>query len=265
MNKLVLLFLLMSCLIYGQDIDYNNTYSDFDNGKTYYVFGDNVAFRSEADKNSKALDALKIGSEIEIIEKSEQTLIYNGVESHYYKARYNGQIGYILGGLISLGKKEMGPSKYFYTYGKKDDTYYIIIRHVNEQLEIHEAITDLRTNDFAVEVYDNKGIEGIQNIIFVNYLAEACAVEGGGVYFFQVNSEMKKVFTISQVSDAGVYWFFEELIFPVDENGVKDKIVYKKESGSYQDEATHWVETNTVSRELEWKDGTIVPKLETEF
>ncbi|WP_299781524.1 SH3 domain-containing protein [uncultured Formosa sp.] len=265
MNKLTLFFLFITYLSHSQDIDYNNTYSDFEKGKDYYLFGNDVAFRTQPDTKSKAIDLLKIGSEIQIIEKSEKTVVYNGLPSNYYKVKYKGQLGYVLGALISLGKKEMGKSKYFYTYGKKDDSYYIIIRHLNEQLQIEEVVTDLRSNDFSLEVYGNKGIEGIDNIIFVNYLAEACGVEGGGVYFFEVNGTMKKVFTISQISDAGVYWFFEELIFPNDENGVKGKIVYKKESGTYQDEETNWVEINKVSRELEWKDGQILPKFDTEF
>ncbi|QDO93903.1 SH3 domain-containing protein [Formosa sediminum] len=265
MNKLTCIFLFMSCLIYSQDIDYNNTYSDLENGKEYYLFGNDVAFRTDPDTKSKTIDLIKIGSKIQIIEKSENTVLYNGLPSNYYKVKYNEQIGYVLGGLISLGKKEMGASTYFYTYGKKNDTYYIIIRHVNDKQEITEATTDLKTNDFALEVYDNKGIQGIDNIIFVNYLAEACGVEGGGVYFFEVDGSMTKVFNISQMSNAGIYWYFETLIFPNDKDGIDGKIVYKKESGTYQDEATNWVEINTVSRELEWKNGEILPKLDTEF
>ncbi|MFB9052487.1 SH3 domain-containing protein [Formosa undariae] len=264
MNKLALLILFISCLSYGQEIDYSNTYSDFENGKNYFMFGDNVAFRAAPDTASKAIDVLHIGSEIKILEKSEQTVLYNGIASNYYKVNYNGKVGYVLGGLISLGKKEKGTSKYFYTYGKKDDSYYIIIRHLNETLDINEVTSALSTQTFSLEIYDNKGIENIGNIIFVNYLAEACGVEGGGIYFFESHGVMKKVFTISQISDAGVYWFHEELIFPNDTDGVQGKIVYKKEYGTYQDEATNWVEVNTVSRELQWKAGEIIPKLNTE-
>ena len=114
------------------------------------------------------------------------------------------------------------------------------------------------------EIYDNKGVEGIENIIYVNYIAEACGIDGGGIYFFQINSTMKKVFWVSQISDAGVYWIEEKLIFPTDEKGVKGKIVYEKEIGNYEDEETNWIEINKVRRELEWKDGKILPKLESE-
>jgi hypothetical protein len=264
MNRITILFLLISSLTFSQEIQYNSPYSDLENGKTYYLFGHDVVFRTEPDKKSKVIDILEIGTEIKIIEKSESKVDYYGIISHYYKVKYDHKIGYILGSLISLEKKEFEKSKYFYTYGKEDDKFYLIIRHVNEKLEINEDVAELKTNDFSLEIYDNKGIEGIQNIIYVNYLAEACGIDGGGIYMFQVNSVLKKVFWVSQISDAGVYWINEKLIFPNDQKGVKGKIVYEKEIGSYKDEETNWVEINKVSRELEWKDGQILPKLESE-
>ncbi|WP_434035758.1 SH3 domain-containing protein [Formosa sp. 4Alg 33] len=129
MNKLALFILLISCLSYAQDIAYYNTYSDFENGKNYVMFGDHVAFRAKPDTTSKAIDVLSIGSEIQILEKATQTVLYNGIASHYYKVKYKDQEGYVLGALISIGQKEKGASKYFYTYSKKDDSYYIVIRH----------------------------------------------------------------------------------------------------------------------------------------
>lgn len=77
-----------------------------------------------------------------------------------------------------------------------------------------------------------------------------------------MDNDLKKVFEITQVVDGGVYWFNEELIFPTDENGVKNKIVYIKEYGEYFDEDTNWYETKKVSRELEWKNGEISPKID---
>ena len=56
----------------------------------------------------------------------------------------------------------------------------------------------------------------------------------------------------------------ENLIFPSDEKGIKGKIVYEKELGEYKDEETNWFEITKVSRELEWEDGEILPKLEPE-
>lgn len=52
--------------------------------------------------------------------------------------------------------------------------------------------------------------------------------------------------------------------FPISKDGVKGKIVYQKEIGNYREEETNWVEIKKMSRELEWKNGELIPKLETE-
>jgi hypothetical protein len=264
MNKLIILFLLIPNFYFGQETVYHNPNFDLKKGKNYYLFGNDVKFRQLPNTGSEVVDLLKIGTKITIVEKTKNTLNYNGIESPYYKVKYNNKIGYILGGLISLDRKEIKNSKYFFVYKKTGDKYSISIRHINEKSELIENSSILNTYEFSLEVSANKEIEDLENILFVNYLAEACGVDGGGIFFFKTKTELKKVFEISQVSDAGIYWFEEKLIFPVDKDGVKGKIVYQKEIGNYREEETNWVEIKKMSRELEWKNGELIPKLETE-
>ncbi|WP_160318788.1 SH3 domain-containing protein, partial [Lacinutrix algicola] len=223
-----------------------------------------VKFRKLPNLTSEVIDLLKIGTEILILEKTENKLNYNGIESPFYKVKYNNKVGYLLGGLISLEKKEFKNSKYFFTYKKIEDNYSIIIRHLNEKSELTENISILETYEFSIDIFDNKGIDNLENILFVNYLSEACGIDGGGIYFFKTESELKKVLEISQVSDAGIYWLEEKLIFPKDKDGIKGKIVYQKEIGNYEDEETNWIEIKKTSRELEWKNNDLFPKLEKE-
>ena len=264
MNKIIIFLLLITNFSFSQETKYHNPYLDLKNGEYYYLFGNDVKFRILPDTNSEVIQLLKIGTEIQIIEKSSEILNYNGIESPFYKIKYNDKTGYILGGLISLEKRNFNNSKYLFTYKKNDDNFSVIIRHINEKSELTESVSELITHEFSIDIFDNKGIEGVENILFINYLAEACGIDGGGIFFFQTENELKKVFEITQVSDAGVYWLSENLIFPTDEKGIKGKIVYEKELGEYKDEETNWFEITKVSRELEWEDGEILPKLEPE-
>ncbi|MDO5970064.1 SH3 domain-containing protein [Flavivirga aquimarina] len=264
MNKLTILLLLITNFSFSQEIIYHNPNFDLKNGENYYLFGNDVKFRQLPDLTSEVIDLLKIGTEVVILEKTENKLNYNGIESPFYKVKYKNKIGYILGGLISLEKKEIKNSKYFFAYKKTEDNYSIIIRHLNEKSELTENSSILTTYEFSIDLFDNKGIDNVENILFVNYLAEACGIDGGGIFFFKTESELKKILEISQVSDGGVYWLKEKLIFPTDENGIKGKIVYQKEIGNYEDEETNWIEIKITSRELEWKNGDLIPNLETE-
>jgi hypothetical protein len=264
MKILTALFIVLINFSFSQEIKYHNPNFDFENGKKYFLFGNDVKFRKLPELASETIDLLKIGTEIEIIEKTESTLNYNGIKSPFYKVKHKNNIGYILGGLISLEKKEINSSKYFFSYEKDKETYSILIRHLNLNSEFIESKSILSTNEFLIDIYNHKGIEDIDHILFINYLAEACGVDGGGIFFFKTKSELIKVLEISQVSDAGVYWVEEKLIFPNDKNGVKGKIVYQKEIGNYEDEDTNWIEIRKTSRELEWKNGVLYPNLDKE-
>jgi hypothetical protein len=79
-----------------------------------------------------------------------------------------------------------------------------------------------------------------------------------------MENELRKTFEITQISDAGIYWLKENLIFPDDENGIKGKLVYQKEMEEYMDQETNGVEINNLSRELEWENGEISLKIEPE-
>ncbi|MFT5985515.1 MAG: hypothetical protein ACI825_001008 [Planctomycetota bacterium] len=79
-----------------------------------------------------------------------------------------------------------------------------------------------------------------------------------------MENELRKTFEITQISDAGIYWLKENLIFPDGENGIKGKLVYQKEMEEYMDQETNGVEINNLSRELEWENGEISLKIEPE-
>ncbi|WP_158851030.1 SH3 domain-containing protein [Algibacter sp. L1A34] len=264
MNKLIILVLLITKFSFSQETKYHDPNLDLKNGENYYLFGNDVKFRQLPDSSSEVIDLLKIGTEIQILEKTDYKLNYNGIESSFYKVRYKDKVGYILGGLISLEKKKFKNSTYFFVYKKVEDNYLIIIRRLNEKTEVNESSSKLITSQFSIDLYDNKGIDNLENILFINYLGEACGIDGGGIFFFQTKTELKKVFEISQISDAGIYWFEENLIFPTDKKGVKGKVVYQKEIGNYEDEETNWIEIKKTSRELEWKNGSFIPNLKPE-
>ena len=260
MTKILILLLLTTSFVFGQEVKYHSPSTDLENSQSYYLFGDNVKFRKSPNTKSEVLELLKIGTEVQVLKQTVNTLIYNGIESPFYQVKFNNQIGYILGGLLSLEKKESNNFQFLFSFKRENENYSLITRMVNEKKQITEVITPLNTTYFSIDIQNNKGIKEIDNILFINYLAEACGVDGGGIYYFQSKNKLKKVLEIAQISEAGLFWVSEELIFPEDEDGVKGKIVYKKEIGNYKDDRTNWVEVNTTSRELEWKDGDFFPK-----
>lgn len=260
MKKLIVVLFITANFALAQETIDHYPDNDLIHGEQYALFGNDVKFREQPNTNSKVLTVLKIGEMVEIIEKSDKTLPYNGIESPFYKVRYKSEIGYILGGLLSLERKESEHMTYVFAYKKDGEKYKLLIRSITKNLEINEITTALGNPRVSIHLSNNKGLSDIDNILYINNEAEACMVEGGGIYFFQTKNDLKKVFQTSTWSDAGVFWQVDKLIFPAEENGVENKIVYEYEQGQYGDEETNEIFITKKTKELRWENGDILPK-----
>src|SRR5690606_24803699 len=95
------------------------------------LYGDRVVLRKEPNSTSEALDTLMIGEEIKIIDKTEETMFFNGLESNWYKVKHGKKNGYILGGLIALDHREIDDVKYLVTMATRDEQYFVRTRVLN--------------------------------------------------------------------------------------------------------------------------------------
>ncbi|UII78383.1 SH3 domain-containing protein [Flagellimonas sp. CMM7] len=233
---------------------------DFEPGEQVYLFGNDVKLRAAPDVESEVLELLKIGEWVKIIEKTEFSWPYRGFDSPFYKVQYHDDVtGYVLAGLLSFEKKVLNNQNYFFAYSKEGKSIFLNIRNIKNGTYIEKKIPLVNTN-IDIKVMDDKGIPDLDGILFVDYYAEACGMEGGGIYLFVQNDELTKVAALSQISDAGVFYYSEKFIFPFDEGGIPEKIIFKKERNESLDEASRWTKTAMETRELSWVEGKLVPK-----
>lgn len=269
MYKLLFLFLLTSSVSFSQtDYDkviyfYGNF--EFEESSTQYLYGNNVVLRKKASSESTALDTLAIGSEITILKKSKKESDYNGLSWSWYKVKQGKKKGYILGGLISLASDEINGDRYLTTVStvKKEDEEYtpriLNYRILTSTGKFRTGKTPLSTSAFTIQASDNKGVEGVESILYIDFVAEACGVDGGGVYVFYDGNKLKEAIQVSSVSDGGVFWFHEELTFPADENGQDGYIIYEREYGEEVNEEYMWTRSVKNTLYLKWEDGEITP------
>ncbi|MDW5290873.1 SH3 domain-containing protein [Formosa sp. PL04] len=264
MNKILLIFLFIFNIGYSQDTKYFSTNTEFDKGEIAFMFGNDVKLREQPNTESDVLSLLRIGEQIEILEKSDATMEFDGMESPWYKIKTKDKEGYVLGSLISLDRVFDKNLVYLISLKKDDSRLFLKTRVLEPNLEFKENISELSTWQFSIKASGNKGIENIKSIFEIDYLAEACGVDGGGMYLFYDGNELIKAIDYTQVSDAGLYWFMEEYTFPNDEDGVKGKIIYKSDSGETKEYDTEWTESTVTRRLLEWNGKEIFPKIDPE-
>lgn len=267
MKHSILLFCLLLAIVNGLKAQDENTrilssnYT-FETGSSQLLYGDRVVLRKEPNSTSEALDTLIIGTEIKIIEKTKETMFFNGLESNWYKVKFGKKSGYILGGLIALDHREIDDVKYLVTMAARDEQYFVRARVLNPDDTFFGHESNLNTDGFYLEVFDNRGLEGLGNMLVIELYAEACGVDGGAIYLFNDGLKLTDAIHIARVADGGAFWFNETLTFPTDEDGFEGVVYYERHSGETLDddmEQTREV-INTVV--LRWKNGQFYPNVD---
>ena len=265
MKKYVLLGLWFCQIAYAQDLPLLSPDFTFEKGGIYPLFGDQVKLRAGPNTDSEVRDLLDIGMGVKIIERNPRTQIYNGIESHWYKVAIQGEEGYILGGLIALDHVIMGEAVYLVSLGKEGDVLKGQVRVIRE--EGSRAYEEIAVN-FPVESYlfqiegkEIRGIDGVNNAILIDFVAEACGVNGGGSYIFDTGEKLIEAFRFIEASDAGVYSVTETLIFPDDQGGKEGTVIFKRVVWELKDEETNWEETVSTEREIQWIGNQFFPKI----
>lgn len=243
------------------DTRYLSSYFKFNPGSTEQIFANDVKFRKEPNTDSEVLGLLKIGSKIKIIEHSELTQEFDGIESNWYKIEFNGKTGYVLGALISMRNLTTADNKnlYFQINNDENGRIAVKIRYTLNETEYEEKIFNLIGHEFSVDVINNHGLQNIKDIIAIDYLSEACGVEGGVSYIFWDGSNLKHIADLSSISEAGMFYYEEKFVFPNQPHGVNDKIVYEVEHSTIEDEVTNWIKTNKEKREYTWTGAEMSP------
>lgn len=257
----IISFFILNTISAQSETRYLSSYFKFSPGNTEQIFANDVKFRKGPDTNSDVIDLLKIGTRIKIIEQSELTQEFDGIESNWYKIEFNGKTGYVLGALISMRSLTTIDNKNLHFQIKSDENGRISvkIRHAFNETEYKENTFGLIGYEFSIDLLNNNGLQNVKNIIAINYLSEACGVEGGVSYIFWDGSNLKHIADLSSISEAGMFYYQEKFVFPNQPEGVKDKLVYEVERGTIEDEETNWVKTYKEKREYAWTGTEMVP------
>lgn len=262
MHKFLILLLLSSTIGFAQEPKYLSENYEFEVGDIVYLFGNDVKLRDSPDTESNVLSLLKIGTEIKILEKTDDSMLFEGIDSPWYKVKYENKTGYVLGALISMDKQRYNSITYLIALKKEGSELFLKTRVLENDKNYTENTVSLATHIFTTTAYGNRGLTNVKSVFGINYMAEACGVDGGGIYLFYNDGQLIKAIAYSQISDAGIYWFHEDYIFPTDEEGTQGKIAYSKEYGETKEEETEWIEIKKTKRLLEWKNNKIFPKIE---
>ncbi|WP_128755171.1 SH3 domain-containing protein [Aquimarina sediminis] len=256
----ILVLLLVFTNVMSQHFDKNTVLTK---GTTYYMFGDNVKLREAPGLDSKTLVLLPIGSEIKILDMMEISHMYNGISSPWYKVSFENQIGYLVGGLISIyrhASHKDSNTNFLCNLSEKDERVFVNIRATSKGKVIDEVSVRLIGNgSFQFKNIGHRGVKQLHDILFVDNDSESCGVNGGKSYVFWDGTTLRHVANTSEIGDGGLYHHHSEYIFPEDKDGRENVVIYKEEHGELKDEETEWYVTTKQERNLTWDGEKFLP------
>jgi hypothetical protein len=242
-----------------QNVRVLNADYEFEEGSTEILYGDNVVLRKKPSGSAKALDTLRIGTEVTILENTKETITINGKESVWYQVETSSGRGYVAGGLIALDSREVNGGIYMVIMAQAEETEKFRVRYLKDG-DFYGKEGDIRTYSFVLRVHDDRGVEGIESMLLIDFMAEACGVDGGYTYLFNDGEQLHKAMHCMEVGDGG-YWFSEKLIFP-DEREWGSHIDYEREVGEPMNEEYTWYRSQKDVVTLQWKGDHFEPNIE---
>ncbi len=193
------------------------------------LYADHVKVRAKPNTKSKALVTLSIGTPLTILEFSKDSLEFNGIKSPWVKIQTDEHTGYVLSDFIAAHSIVKDGRLFLVKLHQKNrNTLYSIRAYENGYVQAE--ITDTLNSRFEFIVEDNKGLTNIKNVIYLSWIGEACGVDGGyDVLFYYPDNvhHIKYITHCSSMGDGGIYGITEDLIFPNDEGGMADLLIFK--------------------------------------
>ncbi|OYD44207.1 hypothetical protein CHU00_18105 [Sphingobacterium cellulitidis] len=214
---------------------------------TALVFANMAYIRKEPSTKSELKDSISIGTEVKFLDDvglNPMSLrgMYLPWQRVEYKKDNQVKTGYIWLGLLSLGHTYDKSSNNLFMYGfawksneVNENYYWVETKVLDKDRQL------LGTNSFpyypggqsytTAELQKNTGLEDAKRIYSIKFLGEACGIASEYHALAWNDQGFIPLPKTSSVSDAGVFYYSEELIYPNQHKKGKDIILKRIEEG----------------------------------
>ncbi len=259
---IIILILIQPSLGLSQNEKIFGDYFQLQKGDTVFTLN-KCLLKSKPDINSKNIEKFNLGELIVIDSVCTNFTSDTFIRPRFYRVKHNTKTGFIEQSNVAICKlKTKSPQEYFlvnqYSFSDTTPDLLKIVFVKNGVIET-TYVQKLIGQAYSILLTDNRGLDSIDNLIQINYFAEACGVEGGVSFLTWDSQKINELISLSSISDAGVFYSSEMIIFPKDSGGIDGKIIYQIESGEAIDESANWWKTTKEEREHSWTNKHVQP------
>ncbi len=281
MKKLfILLFLSGLVTTLNAQVDCPFRYGEFSSESEVYLFGDKVNVRAEPNTTSAIVSNKPIGSEVQVLSKSDKTFTMGGYTTNWYLVTFveNGKTlnGFVWGGLISLVTTDIPRTEDSYdqlVYGitgwSNEKEFTSTVRIVRDGKVLTSIDFEPISSGFfdagvfghnvCIRIDDGHGFKGIKNVIRIEFGYEACGYENGEILLLWDGTKLTYLAKASQVVEAGVFAYTYDLIFPDQPEGKANtlQVVQEYIESEYEGETEKVLNHEITYKDFSWNGITV--------
>ncbi|MFD1631604.1 SH3 domain-containing protein [Pseudopedobacter beijingensis] len=235
---------------YALNEEYN--FWNLQKGQTACVFADNAYIRSYPDLKSKILDSIVLGTPVTIVSPAYNGDKVRGFYAPWYEVVYKkdneDRKGFIWLGLLALGRNvDADGNQYIHGFERFVSYTNLVQAHYDCAVKLldingnfiskYEFTYNFGDQTFTQsKILPSMGLEGIKNIHRIEFVGEACGVPTNYYYVAWNGEKFIEMPGRYRVSDAGVFYYNESILFP-SEHKKEPNYIYKLiEQGEVMDE-----------------------------
>lgn len=209
---------------------------------TAFVFAEIAYLRDEPSLKGLLLDSLSAGAKVIIKSEAYNNTLIKDFYAPWYKVDYTigkqKRSGFIWLGLLALGTNQDKEGKlWMYGFNKylnrsNDEAHLSLceIKILDPSLQVAGRTSILVTKGEQTytegKILSNMGLTGLQAIYRIGFFGEACGVSTDHHYLGWTGKEFINLPGKTNVSDAGVVYHEEKLLFP-SEHGLAPSLIIK--------------------------------------
>lgn len=248
-------------------------YFQFKVGEEVHLFGDKVNVRAAPSTKAEVVEQLTANTKLKIAEiyqgDSTKLLTIKGVTASWVKVNFDGakaKEGFIWSPLIAQYRVRGKYTDFLFGVTKKEnDQLYGKLRAVKEGFILDDIEFKTIGDEWHYtygEIFGNKGLLNVNNIIGANFGMDACGYYSGAqlIVWSEKEEQLSYFGEQSGMADGGILYTDRHYTFPEDKEGRPNKIILKKETGSFDDIGNGKIET--LVSIWEWNGARLVKATE---
>ena len=285
-STLLLLFSILSLMVQAQEepaayaVQQEYNLWNFQKWDTAYVFADMAYIREYPNLQAQVIDSLSHGNQLVINSEGYNGDIIRGFYAPWHEVKYikdnQQKTGFIWLGLLALnGSKNNEGELFIYGFKKFKPATAYTHDYYESELKVFNNQEELITKEtFHAELNSQTGtetkllpgmgLENIQNIHRIGFLGEACGISSQYYYFAWNGKNLIHFPDKMTISDAGVFYYEETILFPSEHTG-DPSMIYKNiidaENISEDFDNPNYIETKRQKKYV-W-DGVILSEIIT--